>query len=62
MGPVGNKKERVPAGAHSQKPLLIERMRSYEKSTELHIGEIVEKSKPVSWLTTYETRGRRRIL
>jgi hypothetical protein len=45
MAPGGNKKERVPAGAHSQKPLPIETMRSYEKSTTGGIGDIAQKSK-----------------
>jgi hypothetical protein len=51
MGPGGNKKERVPVGAHSQKPLLIEAMRSYEKSTTHHIGDIAQKSKTAGMVT-----------
>jgi len=39
MGPSGNKKERVPAGAHSQNLSSSSLTRSYENSCLPHIGE-----------------------
>ena len=43
MGPCGNKKERVPAGAHSQNLSSSSLIRSYENSCLLHIGEDMRK-------------------